>query len=276
MIINNEINNNGTSHSTSSSSSSSSSSSHDSSTGWWQVVNTPALYVFSEPTINSDNVGSLPTGTIIEEIDYKGDWIKHTLGWSLSFDFATNCTYLVEIEPPHNHPMLLLQQQPFNRTLRTSNTNIMMDEDRFGNIINNKSSSYQQIYKQSSMKIGSTPGIFFDDQQNSLVVSVYIRYGIYLDGIQFTYAGGQGKYHGGSGGQQSYFYLGNGEKIIQVNYRSGSCVDAIQFVTNFGNVSQWYGGTGGGFGTIYTGKGIVNVKGSCGSSVIDSLQFEFW
>jgi len=77
-------------------------------TGWWKVVNTPALYIFTGPSVTYKRIGSFHPGTIIEEIGSHGDWIKHVHGWSLSYDTALDKDYLVPVQPPHK---LLVEQE---------------------------------------------------------------------------------------------------------------------------------------------------------------------
>jgi len=84
----------------------------DSGTGWWKVVNTPGLYIFSGPSTNSKSLGELKEGAIIEELDYQGDWIKHSKGWSLSYDSAQDLDYLEEVDEPQQQQTVIIQQQP--------------------------------------------------------------------------------------------------------------------------------------------------------------------
>ena len=55
----------------------------------------------------------------------------------------------------------------------------------------------------------------------------------------------------------------NGEFVNQIEYRSGDRIDAINFITNKGNKSPHFGGTGGGYHlvTIPTDYRIVGFYG---------------
>lgn len=69
-----------------------------------------------------------------------------------------------------------------------------------------------------------------------------MRSGRYVDRVDFVFADGSMLSHGGDGGDEhSVFRLQRGEGIVEIRCRMGSYVDAIEFVTSAGRVSEEYG-----------------------------------
>jgi len=76
-----------------------------------------------------------------------------------------------------------------------------------------------------------------------------VQAGDLIDQISFHYSDGSVDKCGGSGGDEKQpFKLAAGEYLVNILYRAGDSLDAIQFVTNSGRESNWYGNRGGGSG----------------------------
>ena len=90
------------------------------------------------------------------------------------------------------------------------------------------------------------------------------------DGVEYEFTGD----YGGSGGSYKTWKVPTGEYITQIIIRTGSRVDALQFITNKGNTSPYYGGNGGSKKTLTVPKDyqIIGIFGRSGSR-IDKLGF---
>ena len=75
------------------------------------------------------------------------------------------------------------------------------------------------------------------------------REGSFIDQVKVKTADGGSEQtspsFGGSGGHSYTWKVPNGEYISKLEYRSGSWLDGITFVTNKGNKSPHFGGNGG-------------------------------
>ena len=107
------------------------------------------------------------------------------------------------------------------------------------------------------------------DNCNANVSKIFIRSGSRIDGIELTYRISDGHeitggYHGGTGGSPHEFTIDvpGGERVIGVFGRSGSNVDNLGFITNWGRIFGPHGGCGGGPFTVNS----CNVKGISGRS----------
>lgn len=82
----------------------------------------------------------------------------------------------------------------------------------------------------------------------SMVKKVVVSTGRLVDYVAFTYVNGEKETSGTAGGdkigQFNLDHLRN-EYIVRVNGRQGKYLDGIQFVTNLGRHSPWYGEGGG-------------------------------
>jgi hypothetical protein len=77
------------------------------------------------------------------------------------------------------------------------------------------------------------------------VIGVTYSYGDRLDGIQFLYANQKwGNVHGKLKKPATTIFP-RGEYIVRVDYRSGSRMDAVTFITNTGKSYGPFGGRGG-------------------------------
>lgn len=124
---------------------------------------------------------------------------------------------------------------------------------------------------------GPNGGNPFDDGENlSGVAKVVVRHGKYIDGIQLFFRDGRSTgFRGGSGGALSEFVIDDGDFLESVNIWSGWGTDAIQFHTRNGNISQKYGGNGGGLRTE-GGRGlhVIGMSGRSGA-LLDRVDFKF-
>jgi hypothetical protein len=110
--------------------------------------------------------------------------------------------------------------------------------------------------------------------QDQYVIGFRVSSGKRLDGIQFLYANQNwGAVHGKLKNTQTVM-LSPGEYIVRVDYRSGSSMDAVAFVTNRGKNYGQYGGGGGGAGSysVTPGEKLGCMAGRSGSEV-DQLLF---
>lgn len=80
------------------------------------------------------------------------------------------------------------------------------------------------------------------------IQQISVRHGSFVDGLLFHFVDGTKAYIGSTagGGHASIFAMQPREHITAVVVRSGAWVDGLQFKTNFGRVTPWYGGHGGG------------------------------
>jgi hypothetical protein len=110
--------------------------------------------------------------------------------------------------------------------------------------------------------------------QEQYVIGFKVSSGDRLDGIQFLYANQNwGEVHGKLKNTRTV-KLSPGEYIVRVDYRSGSSMDAVTFVTNTG---KSYGRYGGGGGSAYSyavtpGEKLGCMAGRSGDE-IDRLLF---
>lgn len=76
--------------------------------------------------------------------------------------------------------------------------------------------------------------------------------------------------------QAAHFELdtSKGEHITAANVRCGLLVDGLQFVTNTGRLSPWYGGHGGRFHNLQFPAPLRYISGRCGDS-LDQITFHF-
>ncbi|KAG9021461.1 hypothetical protein FS837_007246, partial [Tulasnella sp. UAMH 9824] len=118
---------------------------------------------------------------------------------------------------------------------------------------------------------------FVSSPQTASITAVKIHYKTGIDRIQISYGGKWAEAHGGSAGLQGLyeetFYLQRGEAIVQIEGRSGTKLDSLQFTTSTGRKSKMYGGTGG-YSFSWSGKKLVYISGRSGDQV-DSLQ-SYW
>jgi len=99
---------------------------------------------------------------------------------------------------------------------------------------------------------GGSGGIEFKDYEipeNSTVIEVRIRSGVYIDAIGIVHETADGKrhastMHGGEGGNLEVFTLDKNDYINGISGRYGTFVDSIRFHTNR-KISPTYGGSGG-------------------------------
>jgi hypothetical protein len=112
--------------------------------------------------------------------------------------------------------------------------------------------------------------------KDQYVTGFRVRSGGRVDGIQFKYSGRGWSNNQGynKGGYTADVSLPDGEYIVRVDYRSGSMVDNIAFITNRGRAFGPYGGGGGTWGSysVTPGEKLGCIAGRAGSS-IDHLTF---
>ena len=112
-------------------------------------------------------------------------------------------------------------------------------------------------------------------RQGQPVTGFRVQAGKYVDGIQFQYGGSRwGSVHG-VGNHWSYeIAFQPGEYVVRVDYRSGSLMDAVGFVTNMGHGYGLFGGGGGTYAAFYPtpGQFLGCMSGRSGSS-IDRMIF---
>jgi hypothetical protein len=79
------------------------------------------------------------------------------------------------------------------------------------------------------------------------VVALTVRTGLLVDCVAFHYSDGSQLSRGGRGGQERpFFKLSAGEYIAKLRGRRGLYLDALEFETNLGRRSPWYGSQSGG------------------------------
>jgi hypothetical protein len=80
---------------------------------------------------------------------------------------------------------------------------------------------------------------------------VHVRSGSELDNIQLFLSDGITQQFtsavGGLGGGESVWSVPDGEYVDQIEYRSGDRIDSLTFITNKGNKSPKFGGSGGSY-----------------------------
>ena len=127
---------------------------------------------------------------------------------------------------------------------------------------------------------GSGGGAFSEhpDICAATVISIIIRSGSLVDGIQLKYnlADGtyyQGSHHGGYGGGYEEFWLdfNAGERVVGVLGKSGNLVDQLGFITSLGRTIGPYGGSGGSSFKV-DGCQVRGIYGRSGS-LLDSIGF---
>lgn len=125
---------------------------------------------------------------------------------------------------------------------------------------------------------GGNGGAAFDDLvvQSLLgkIKSIKVRSGSAVDNIEITYDGGVKSAHGGGGGIEQTFNLGEDEWVTEIKGRSGSVLDQIQFVTNKRS-SPTYGGGGGVPFSLKMDKRIVKGFFGRAGSTIDQIGVYF-
>ena len=82
------------------------------------------------------------------------------------------------------------------------------------------------------------------------------------------------QFGGGGGSLRDPWVVPDGEYVSQIEYRSGSRIDSLTFITNKGTRSPKYGGNGGSYHleTFPEGSRIIGLYGRDGSRV-DNLGF---
>lgn len=117
----------------------------------------------------------------------------------------------------------------------------------------------------------------FDDGVHPQGVhSICVRHGWYIDGISVEYRDGSVCSHGNSkGGEAARWTVPHGEYICKVLIRAEDFVDQLVFVTNRGNTSPVFGGTGGRQRSEGSGDAmLLGMRGSGGGLLAD-LRF-YW
>lgn len=72
------------------------------------------------------------------------------------------------------------------------------------------------------------------DAAGGPITNIAMRVGEYVDGLEVSYGGKPGGWHGGNGGNFVTLQLEEGETIVAVHGRSGEYVDALHFETSNG------------------------------------------
>merc|ERR1712216_15246 len=86
-----------------------------------------------------------------------------------------------------------------------------------------------------------------DSSSGPRVKNVRVWSGALVDSIMFEYADGTSERFGSVGGsERSSFMLEADEYVEVINHRAGDSLDAVQFVSNTGRTSRWYGNPNGG------------------------------
>ena len=106
------------------------------------------------------------------------------------------------------------------------------------------------------------------------VTGFRVNNGKTVDRLQFRYPNGWAPPQGGNNGFNADVTLPKGDYIVQVNYRNGSRLDSVAFVSNRGKTYGPYGGGGGSPGTytVTPGEKLGCMSGRAGNS-IDQLIF---
>lgn len=124
-----------------------------------------------------------------------------------------------------------------------------------------------------SLAVGGNGGNPFDDLSDNgallgKIASITVRHGTAIDNITVQYKEGPRLAHGGGGGNAAEFVLEDNEWLTEIRGRSGTSLDAVQFVLSSGRMSPIYGGTSGTpFQFRKNGCAIVSLFGRCGSSI---------
>ncbi|CAG8517780.1 9671_t:CDS:2 [Diversispora eburnea] len=125
---------------------------------------------------------------------------------------------------------------------------------------NGQGQKFQVIFKKSSEK------------SSSYLKKVTIKYGSFIDSINFFWSDESVSSIGGKGGHNKYsFTLDKEEKILGIKVRSGWWIDGLMFKTNKKN-TEWIGGNGGSLHNLFLPKnyemiGIFGTK----DKLIDGL-----
>lgn len=125
---------------------------------------------------------------------------------------------------------------------------------------------------------GGGGGSPFDDLPVAVgkIKSITVRHGAVIDQIACNYDIGGHQAHGGNGGGQSTFNLGEDEYITEVRGRAGRLIDSLQFVTNKNRQSPQYGSpTGGSPFTEKEDRRILRAIHGRSGGKLDQLGFYF-
>ncbi|GBG32302.1 Griffithsin [Hondaea fermentalgiana] len=112
--------------------------------------------------------------------------------------------------------------------------------DHFHDIGENEEEEEADVFDNASIS---------GDEDHGRLAVVRVRSGRHVDAIEFEFQDGFVKTYGNvSGGEKQedfVLHIPEREYIVQIKGRQGSYLDGIQFVSNLGRTSRWYGGSGG-------------------------------
>jgi hypothetical protein len=74
----------------------------------WKVVWQTNVYVRSGPTREAPKVAELPPGSVVQELETQGDWVRHSKGWTLAKAGNSVCLALTEA---NSGPVAMQQDQ---------------------------------------------------------------------------------------------------------------------------------------------------------------------
>lgn len=110
------------------------------------------------------------------------------------------------------------------------------------------------IVTTKTPEFGNAGGRAFDEFVNSTTMElrrIHVRSGAELDNLQLFLSDGVTEQFtsavGGLGGGESVWTVPEGESVNQIEFRSGDRIDSVTFITNKGNKSPKYGGSGGSY-----------------------------
>ena len=131
---------------------------------------------------------------------------------------------------------------------------------------------------------GGTGGRPFNDADEAFnrgpITKVEVRHGDEIYGLRLYYGANKvaGSWHGGNGGKKLETWdVPAGEFIVRVEGQSGDRIDNLQFFTDRGNSSPYFGGSKNNHPFIAmdeANRPLRTIKGQAGSS-IDRLTFKF-
>lgn len=143
----------------------------------------------------------------------------------------------------------------------------------------------QLPYVEMSQQYGGNGGNPFNPQHeidfnpNLRVQKIRVRHGGMIDSIQFVLTDGMNLYElpklGGNGGTQSEWDVPYGEYITKITVRYNQYCCGLQFFTNTGKFSPFFGKQIGNTADVDIKGNLLSYGGRSGS-LVDAIQFFYW
>ena len=123
------------------------------------------------------------------------------------------------------------------------------------------------------------PSIELDWNPNLRVQKIKVAHGAMVDSVQLIMTDGMTTYEmpklGGNGGNKSEWFVPQGEYIHRITMRYAQYLNGIQFHTNTGKSSPFFGKQTGSTADIEIRGNLLAIGGRSGS-IVDAIQFFYW